>query len=124
MKGVIPSVPFMEQLKKTVREVLRAERGDSDTYGRNRKKSVFPIVVLTADLAAADDRFDDATIPSATACFVKRSTSTTWAKDTGNTITLYNRAENIEYENDTLGTYALVLGKPCFMPLDCGPPTT
>lgn len=123
MKGVIPSPEFMEQIKRTVREVLRRERGDEPT-SHNRKKSVFPIVVLTADLAAADDRFNDSTIPSATACFVERATSTTWAKDTGNTITLYNRAENIEYENDTLGTYALVLGKPCFMPLDCGPPTT
>ena len=121
MKGVIPSVEFMEQIKRVVRESLRGERGLEDQYGRNRKKTVMPVVVLSEDLLAATDRFDDATIPSAVAYFVKKDTSTTWITDTATSITLFNRAENISYTSDTLGTYALILGKPCFMPLDCAP---
>lgn len=81
-----------------------------------------PVVVLSEDLEAAADRFNDSTLPSALANSTRRLSATSWEIDPDSTITLYNRAQNVSYEANTLGTYSYVLGKPCFLPLDCGPP--
>lgn len=82
-----------------------------------------PIVVLTEKLGKAADRFNDLTLPSAVAHHVKPlldgPRQVGWEPDTNSPVTLFNRAENIEYEVDTLGTYDFFLGKLQFLPLDC-----
>lgn len=83
------------------------------------------VVVLQESLAAASDRFDDSSLPSAVAYHVKAKmvdeVQDGWELDPDRPITLFNRGENVAYTTDTLGTYKLFLGKLQFLPLDCAP---
>lgn len=71
MSGVIPSKEFNEQIKKTVRESLRRQRGNQPRQGRWHKKSGIggtnAIIRFTIDTVDEDCEFCNATV-NAVAC--------------------------------------------------------
>ena len=78
-----------------------------------------PIVVLKEPLEKAVNRFDDNTLPSAIANYVRPSAFGGWEVDPTSEVRLFNRGKNVSYEAGLLGTYDFFLGKLQFIPLDC-----
>ena len=119
MSGVIPSIEFNRQLVSVVRKVLRGLGYEEGRRAHGRRQTGNPTIKLAADLDSAIDDLDDATLPSALAYFLKPKTGGGWEIDTARSITLFNRAKNSSFASGLLGTWKMVLGKPCFMPYDC-----